>query len=157
MSGCRWDTHVRILTRLIVGLGPGPFTGLRVGVVTAQVLGQVLGLELRGVCSLDVVAAQFVAAHSAEFVVATDARRREVYWARYSPGGVRLGEPRVSRPVDVPRLPDHRTRSRPLRRSTAGGARPTIDGSGVFLRRRGATLPDAGMSRCICGIPMRPS
>ena len=60
------DTQVRDLEQVVVGLGPGPFTGLRVGVVTAQVLGQVLGLELRGICSLDVVAAQFAAAHSAE-------------------------------------------------------------------------------------------
>jgi tRNA threonylcarbamoyladenosine biosynthesis protein TsaB len=93
------------LDQLIVGLGPGPFTGLRVGVVTAQVLSFALGLELRGVCSLDVLAAQFVAASRGEFVVATDARRREVYWARYSPSGVRLDQPRVSRPIDVPPLP----------------------------------------------------
>ena len=82
--------QVSDLEQVVVGLGPGPFTGLRVGVVTAQVLGQVLGLELRGICSLDVVAAQFAGASSAEFVVATDARRREVYWARYSSDGVRL-------------------------------------------------------------------
>jgi tRNA threonylcarbamoyl adenosine modification protein YeaZ len=93
------------LEQLIVGLGPGPFTGLRVGVVTAQVLSFALDLELRGVCSLDVLAAQFVAASRGEFVVATDARRREVYWARYGPGGGRLEQPRVSRPIDVPPLP----------------------------------------------------
>jgi tRNA threonylcarbamoyl adenosine modification protein YeaZ len=93
------------LDQLFVGLGPGPFTGLRVGVVTAQVLSFALDLELRGVCSLDVLAAQFVAASHGEFVVATDARRREVYWARYSPDGVRLEQPRVSRPSDVPPLP----------------------------------------------------
>jgi tRNA threonylcarbamoyl adenosine modification protein YeaZ len=93
------------LDQLIVGLGPGPFTGLRVGVVTAQVLSFALDLELRGVCSLDVLAAQFIAACSGEFLVATDARRREVYWARYSPAGVRLEQPRVSRPSDVPPLP----------------------------------------------------
>jgi tRNA threonylcarbamoyl adenosine modification protein YeaZ len=93
------------LDQVIVGLGPGPFTGLRVGVVTAQVLSFALDLELRGVCSLDVLAAQFVAASRGEFLVATDARRREVYWARYSPDGVRLEQPRVSRPSDVPLLP----------------------------------------------------
>jgi len=93
------------LDQLFVGLGPGPFTGLRVGVVTAQVLSFALDLELRGVCTLDVLAAQFVAASHGEFVVATDARRREVYWARYSPDGVRLEQPRVSHPSDVPPLP----------------------------------------------------
>ena len=67
------------LDRLLVGVGPGPFTGLRVGVATAQVLSYVLGVELRGVCSLDVLAAQFTGASPEEFVVATDARRREVY------------------------------------------------------------------------------
>jgi tRNA threonylcarbamoyl adenosine modification protein YeaZ len=93
------------LGKLIVGVGPGPFTGLRVGVVTARVLSYLLGLELHGVCSLDVLAAQFAGASSVEFVVATDARRREVYWARYSPEGERVGEPTVSRPSDIPRLP----------------------------------------------------
>jgi tRNA threonylcarbamoyl adenosine modification protein YeaZ len=93
------------LDQLIVGLGPGPFTGLRVGVVTAQVLSFALDLELRGVCSLDVLAAQFIAAGRGEFLVATDARRREVYWARYGPDGVRLEQPRVSRPGELPPLP----------------------------------------------------
>jgi tRNA threonylcarbamoyl adenosine modification protein YeaZ len=107
VSECVDAAGIRIadLDQLIVGLGPGPFTGLRVGVVTAQILSLALGLKLRGVCSLDVLAAQFVGASRGEFVVATDARRREVYWARYGPGGVRLGEPRVSRPTDVPPLP----------------------------------------------------
>ena len=39
-----------------VGVGPGPYTGLRVGVVTARVLGSVLGLPVHGVCSLDIIA-----------------------------------------------------------------------------------------------------
>jgi tRNA threonylcarbamoyl adenosine modification protein YeaZ len=93
------------LGRLVVGLGPGPFTGLRVGVATAQVLSYALQLELRGVCSLDVLAAQFSGVSAGDFIVATDARRREVYWAQYRADGARLGEPRVSPPSDVPRLP----------------------------------------------------
>jgi tRNA threonylcarbamoyl adenosine modification protein YeaZ len=74
------------LELVVVGLGPGPYTGLRVGVVTGQVLATALGIPWRGVCSLDVLAAQLVAEHGTpppEFLVATDARRREVYWARY--------------------------------------------------------------------------
>ena len=61
ISECLDDAGVRPndLAQLIVGLGPGPFTGLRVGVVTARVLSQVLRLHLRGICSLDVCAAQF--------------------------------------------------------------------------------------------------
>jgi tRNA threonylcarbamoyl adenosine modification protein YeaZ len=78
ISECLDDAGVRPddLAQLIVGLGPGPFTGLRVGVVTARVLSQVLQLQLRGICSLDVWAAQFTGANSGDFIVATDARRR---------------------------------------------------------------------------------
>jgi len=71
------------LTAVAVGVGPGPYTGLRVGVMTARVLGSVLDIPVYGVCSLDVIAAA-VATQDAEFLVATDARRREVYWARYA-------------------------------------------------------------------------
>lgn len=82
-----------------VGRGPGPFTGLRVGLVHAAVLGWALGIPVRGVCSLDVLAAQAVADGVAEeFLVATDARRREVYWARYGPDGARLLGPAVGPP-----------------------------------------------------------
>ncbi|WP_332644297.1 tRNA (adenosine(37)-N6)-threonylcarbamoyltransferase complex dimerization subunit type 1 TsaB [Aeromicrobium sp.] len=87
------------LTDVAVGVGPGPFTGLRVGVVTALALGSTLGLAQHGVCSLDVVAADVQA--DAEFLVATDARRKEVYWARYGADGVRLDGPHVSFPADL--------------------------------------------------------
>jgi tRNA threonylcarbamoyl adenosine modification protein YeaZ len=93
------------LDRLIIGLGPGPFTGLRVGVATAHVLSYALQLELHGVCSLDVLAAQFAERGRGDFIVATDARRREVYWAHYGGDGVRTSEPNVSPPSEVPRLP----------------------------------------------------
>jgi tRNA threonylcarbamoyladenosine biosynthesis protein TsaB len=98
--------HLADLTQIVVGLGPGPFTGLRVGVVTAQVLASVAGIKLHGICSLDVLAAQFAHQSPAEgFVVATDARRREVYWAGYAPDGRRTTGPAVSAPSDVPRRP----------------------------------------------------
>ena len=92
VSDCLNEAGVRPddLGQLIVGLGPGPFTGLRVGVATARVLSYVLQLELRGICSLDVLAAQFAGADSGEFIVATDAKRREVYWARYRADGTTL-------------------------------------------------------------------
>ena len=131
------------LDQLVVGLGPGPFTGLRVGVVTAQVLSYALGLELRGVCSLDVLAAQFVGASPGEFVVATDARRREVYWARYSRLGVRLEEPRVSRPSDVPRLPVIGPAADLYADQLQAVPGPRSMDPGV-LATTGATLPDAG-------------
>ena len=92
---------------VVVGLGPGPFTGLRVGIVTAQVLAHVGGVPLHGVCSLDVIALAHARSTRADhhFVVATDARRKEVYWARYGVDGRRSSEPDVSSPDDVPRLP----------------------------------------------------
>ncbi len=85
------------LTAVAVGVGPGPYTGLRVGVVTARVLGAVLGIPVHGVCSLDVIAAatSLARAPGREFLVATDARRKEVYWARYDAGGRRLEGPGV--------------------------------------------------------------
>lgn len=88
---------------ICVGLGPGPFTGLRVGIAAAQVLASVRGIPWHGVCSLDVVAAA-AELDAEEFVVASDARRKELYWARYA-AGVRAGEPVVSAPEDLPHLP----------------------------------------------------
>jgi len=91
------------LTAVAVGVGPGPYTGLRVGLVTAQVFGSTLGIPVHGVCTLDIIAAR--ARHAAagrEFVVATDARRREVYWATYSPDGRRLRGPLVGPAARLP-------------------------------------------------------
>jgi tRNA threonylcarbamoyl adenosine modification protein YeaZ len=91
------------LTAIAVGTGPGPYTGLRVGLVTARVLGSALGISVDGVCTLDVIA-RAAAAHAGgrDFIVATDARRKEVYWARYSPVAQRLWGPQVSAPAQVP-------------------------------------------------------
>lgn len=88
------------LTAIGVGVGPGPYTGLRIGIVTARVLAAALGIPVYGVCTLDVIAAD--AASAGPFLVATDARRREVYWARYDAAGSRVTGPAVSRPADVP-------------------------------------------------------
>jgi tRNA threonylcarbamoyl adenosine modification protein YeaZ len=74
------------LDAVVVGLGPGPFTGLRVGMATAAAFGDALGLPVYGVCSLDAIAAaawRDISDADAELLVVTDARRREVYWARY--------------------------------------------------------------------------
>jgi len=93
----------RELTHVVVGVGPGPFTGLRVGLVTARVMAEALGIALHGLCSLDALAAQAVAAGTVDgpFAVATDARRKEVYLAAYDAQGVRVGGPDVVRPADV--------------------------------------------------------
>lgn len=92
------------LTEIVVGTGPGPFTGLRVGLVTARMLGWALDIPVSGVCTLDVIAAEVVAAGAPSdgFAVATDARRREVYWASYDAAGRRQVGPVVARPSELP-------------------------------------------------------
>lgn len=88
---------------IVVGCGPGPFTGLRVGMATAAAFGHACARPVYPVCSLDAVAAQ--AEPDASVLVATDARRKEVYWAAYGPadgvGRGRLTGPHVNRPGDV--------------------------------------------------------
>jgi tRNA threonylcarbamoyl adenosine modification protein YeaZ len=91
------------LTDVAVGVGPGPFTGLRVGVVTAITLGSSLELRTHGICSLDILASD-VADQAEPFLVVTDARRKEVYWALYEPDGQRIEGPGVARPDDLARL-----------------------------------------------------
>ena len=82
---------------VVVGMGPGPFTGLRVGIAFAQSFALAREIPVRGVCSLDAIAAQVT---DKDFIITVDARRKEVYWARYT-NGVRIGEPAVNFPADV--------------------------------------------------------
>ena len=76
---------------VVVGVGPGPFTGLRVGIVTGAALADALGIPALGVCSLDGLGAPSTG-------VVTDARRREVYWTAYDASGSRVDGPQVSVP-----------------------------------------------------------
>jgi tRNA threonylcarbamoyl adenosine modification protein YeaZ len=82
------------LDAVVVGLGPGPFTGLRVGVVTGAALADALRVPVVGVCSLDAVG-------SGARTVVTDARRKELYWARYATDGTRAEGPAVALPADL--------------------------------------------------------
>lgn len=96
---------------VVVGVGPGPFTGLRSGIATARTFSFVWGKPLHGVMSLDAVALEVAESTAAapEFLVVTDARRKEVYWARYSLWDDQLplleDGPHVGFASDLPDLP----------------------------------------------------
>lgn len=85
------------IDEVVVGMGPGPFTGLRIGVAFARSFAFARGIPVRGVCSLDAIAASV---DSKDFIVTVDARRKEVYWAHYI-NGLRVGDPAVNFPSDV--------------------------------------------------------
>jgi tRNA threonylcarbamoyl adenosine modification protein YeaZ len=90
------------VTGVVVGVGPGPYTGLRVGLVTAAAFGDALGVPVHGVCTLDGLAwAAGATGLDGPFTVATDARRKEVYWARYDGPRHRTTDPAVDRPADI--------------------------------------------------------
>jgi tRNA threonylcarbamoyl adenosine modification protein YeaZ len=90
----RSGATVRDLRAIVAGTGPGPFTGLRVGLVTAASMGQALGIPTYGVCSLDALGG----VPGQVTLAATDARRREVYWALYDQAGARVDGPHVDLP-----------------------------------------------------------
>jgi tRNA threonylcarbamoyl adenosine modification protein YeaZ len=84
------------LAAVVAGVGPGPYTGLRVGLVTAAALGHSLDIPTYGVCSLDAIGWR----QPGTVLAVTDARRRELYWALYR-DGVRIGGPAVDKPADI--------------------------------------------------------
>ena len=96
------------IDEIVTGLGPGPFTGLRVGIVTAAVLASALRKPMHGVCSLDAVACQIASQMDAgaQFISCLDARRREIYWAQYriEENGipVRINAPQVGAAETLP-------------------------------------------------------
>jgi tRNA threonylcarbamoyl adenosine modification protein YeaZ len=91
------DSGLKIeeIADVVVGVGPGPFTGLRVGLVTASVFAHAREIPIHGICSLDAIAFDY----AKPCIVVTDARRKELYWARYE--GIRIGEPQVSKPEAI--------------------------------------------------------
>jgi tRNA threonylcarbamoyl adenosine modification protein YeaZ len=98
IGGALADAGARMedVLAVVAGVGPGPFTGLRVGLVTAAAISDALRVPAYGVCSLDAIADGVVGS----LLVAGDARRKEIYWSVYSDGD-RVGEPRVDKPADV--------------------------------------------------------
>lgn len=90
------------IAAVVAGIGPGPFTGLRVGMATAAAFGDALGIPVHGVCSLDALAADCAGelGPDDELLVVTDARRREVYSARYR-GIRRIAGPEVGKPAEL--------------------------------------------------------
>jgi len=81
--------------RVVVGMGPGPFTGLRVGISFARAFAAARNIPVIGICSLDAIVIE-----QAEYTVAIDARRKEIYWASYK-DGVRVAGPSVNKPAEV--------------------------------------------------------
>ncbi|MFF1828808.1 tRNA (adenosine(37)-N6)-threonylcarbamoyltransferase complex dimerization subunit type 1 TsaB [Paenarthrobacter sp. NPDC058040] len=96
---------------IVTGVGPGPFTGLRSGIATARTLAFVWNKPLYGLMSLDAIALEVAESTAGvpEFLVATDARRKEVYWARYTLVEGQLPQlvdgPHVGFAADLPALP----------------------------------------------------
>jgi len=158
----------RSLTRVAVGVGPGPFTGLRVGLVTARTLGAALEIPVLGVCTHDLLALEAVSAGQVEgaFRVVTDARRREVHWSGYETTGSgatarprRIDGPHVDRPAEVawagPAVgagagvyPEHFPAPREPRLPSAGAlcrwvlsGGPTLDPDPLYLRRPDVAEP----------------
>lgn len=86
------------IDQVVVGMGPGPYTGLRVGIAFARTFALARKIPIIGVCSLDAIAA--VVCEMDDFIVATDARRKEIYWAQYR-AGIRIDGPHVDLPAVV--------------------------------------------------------
>lgn len=143
------------ITDVVVGVGPGPFTGLRVGLVTAAVFAHARGIPIQGICSLDAIAFDY----GKPCVVVTDARRKELYWARYE--DKRIGEPQVSKPEDLlAQFPDSEfvgpgaqlypdfisgkvseLKAGSLARLFASGTAQLVDVSPMYLRKPDAVEP----------------
>jgi len=128
------------VTAVVVGTGPAPFTGLRVGLVTARTVALALQIPVHGVCSLDALAAQAAReldlVPGTEVLVATDARRREVYWARYvvvvgAAAGVDAGAGAPGATVELVAGPGVETASALAARGAVAGA--VVVGRGAVL------------------------
>ncbi|WP_375480623.1 tRNA (adenosine(37)-N6)-threonylcarbamoyltransferase complex dimerization subunit type 1 TsaB [uncultured Jatrophihabitans sp.] len=121
----------RDIGAVVAGVGPGPYTGLRVGLATAAAFADAIGAPAYGVGSLDALAV--AAADEPRLLVVADARRREVYWARYERGAA-VTEPAVGRPAEIPA--EDAT-------AAAGAGAEMYAEAWARLRRRAERHPDA--------------
>jgi tRNA threonylcarbamoyl adenosine modification protein YeaZ len=144
------------VTAVACGVGPGPYTGLRVGIAAAVALGVAWQVPVHGLCSLDAIAAERQALDPGSVVtVAVDARRRELYWARYDATGRRVEGPRVTPAAEAPEaavtaMPHARWVARRVQGLLGSGASPRV--GAVPLDRHGddtgataAALAGAGL------------
>ncbi len=129
------------VTRIVVGTGPAPFTGLRVGLVTARVLAFAWGVPVLGCCSLDALGAEC----GGSVTAVADARRREVYWATYE-DGTRLSGPYVTPPREVEAVGDVVGRGAALYAEVLGEPRPgsPVDPDPAWLVRVVSRLEASG-------------
>lgn len=81
------------LDRIAVTLGPGSFTGVRVGLATARGLGTATGCPVIGIATTEVIAAEARQITTGPIAVAIDARRAEVYLHRFNEEGVAIDKP----------------------------------------------------------------
>lgn len=160
---------LREVTDIVVGVGPGPFTGLRVGIVTAHTLAALAGTTPRGVCSLDALALQAVGEVDGAFVTTLDARRKEIYWARHDASGRRLDGPHVSAPDQLPTLPLVGPGARAHGLDAVGPADldagalavhadrlPDLGLEPLYLRQPDATVPTSRKSTLLPPRPLTP-
>lgn len=131
------------ISEIACGVGPGPYTGLRVGIATANALGLVWQVPVYGVCSLDALASRLASGATEPFVVASDARRREAYWAVYDVQGYRLAGPFVGVVAEVA----NQTRSRPWMGEGAQLASECVAWTGDGSRPTGVDV--ARLVRCL--------
>ena len=140
------------ISTVVAGVGPGPFTGLRVGLAAARYFAIGAGAELVGVCSLDSIALDYYTANPEpnNLLVTTDARRKEVFWATYSGVNdgvpVRTNGPKVNKFEDIAGLIDVS-----LHKSTELGVRAGALGQIAFAQG----LSSQGVSTDITPIYLR--
>jgi tRNA threonylcarbamoyl adenosine modification protein YeaZ/ribosomal-protein-alanine acetyltransferase len=95
--------HFSQVDEVVIAMGPGPFTGLRVGISFGQSFALARNIPWRGTSSLDAIAAE---CSGEDFIVSIDARRKEIFWNRYH-GGVRQGAELVTSPLSLPAGVEH--------------------------------------------------